>query len=452
MPASARPFAVTAVAAALLALTALAAPAAAQSLVQLYEAAHQHDAALQSARAQMDAAQARAAQARAGLLPQAGLNLGASRTHSDVNLGGADHGRAFGQYQAALAASQPLYRPASRIAWQQGKHLAEAAQAQWTAAGQDLVVRVAQAYFDVLAAQDAVTLARALKAAVAQQREAAHQHFEAGNATITDSREAEARHDLAHAQEVAADNELRVARLALEQLTGRSGVAPRPLATPVALPAPQPDSADAWAALAASVHPALHQARLALDVARLETDKAKTGHLPTVELQASYAWQHYPDGNPAISPAPFARYRARNATLGVTVNVPLFAGFAVQNRVRETLSLQDKARADLENAERQVTQATRAAFHGVQSALAQVKALEAAEQSSLTALEANRTGYEVGVRINIDVLNAQSQLYQTRRDLARARYAALTGLLRLKQASGTLQPRDLQPINALLAP
>ena len=135
----------------------------------------------------------------------------------------------------------------------------------------------------------------------------------------------------------------------------------------------------------------------------------------------------------------------------MVLNWPLFAGYAIENRVKETLALQDKARADLDALQRSVAQATRTAFFGVQSGLSQVKALEAAEQSSLTALQANEIGYRVGVRINIDVLNSLTQLYQTQRDLARARYDVLVGSLRLKQAAGALSSDDVTGVNALLA-
>ena len=420
-------------------------PAAAQSLMALHDAARQHDAALQAAQAQLQAARARAGQARAGLLPQAGLSGNIMRSHLDVHLGAIDNARSITQRSLNLNASQPLYRPANRITATQGERQVALAEMQWQAA-----------------AHDSLELARAFKAAVGQQLESARQNFEVGNATITDSREAQARFDLAHAQEIAAENEWRVARLALEQVTGLPAPAPRPLAQPVQLPegllktpltgAESHESADAWAQLAQERSPAIAQARLALEVAELETRKAKTGHLPTVDLQAAYGWQQYPNGNPSVSTMPYAPYRHRAASVGVAVNVPLFAGFAVQERVRETLSLQDKARAELEGARRNVTQAVRSAFYGLQSGLAQVAALQAAEKSSLTALQASQTGLEAGVRISLDVLNAQTQLYQTRRDLARARYAVLTGALRLRQASGTLQEEDLQPINALLEP
>ncbi|MDO5693977.1 MAG: TolC family outer membrane protein [Pseudomonadota bacterium] len=426
------------------------APAQAQSLTQLYDAAHAYDAAYQSARANAEATAARADQARAGLLPQVGLQAGAQRNWVDNNVAGQGSSRSFNVLNGALVGSQPLFRPANGIAWDQGKRAAEAAQAQLSGAEQDLIVRLSQAYFDVLAAEESLHFVRALKAAVTEQREAAQRNFEVGNATITDSREAQARFDLATAQEIAAENDLRVKRLALDQLVGTNGVQPRPLAQPIVLPQPQPQDVNTWVDMAVNQHPGVLQSRMALDIARLETDKAKAGHLPTVDLQASVGQSRYPDGNPSISAAPNARYRNTNASIGVALNWPLFAGFAIENRVRETLSLQDKARADLENIQRTVAQATRTAYYGVQSGHGQVAALEAAERSSLTALEANLLGYQVGVRINMDVLNAQSQLYQTRRDLARARYDVLVGMLRLKQASGTLTPADLTSINQML--
>lgn len=193
--------------------------------------------------------------------------------------------------------------------------------------------------------------------------------------------------------------------------------------------------------------PGVRQAALALDVARLETQRAQTGHLPTVDLQASYSVTRNPNGTVTT---PNVNTRTNNATVGVALNLPLFAGFAVQNRVKETLALEQKAEADLETARRNVAQATRSAFFGVQSGMGQVKALEAAEQSSQSALDANKLGYQVGVRINIDVLNAQSQLFQTKRDLAVARYNVLLGQLKLRQAVGTLTLDDVKALNQQL--
>ena len=420
--------------------------AQAQSLAELAQLARGYDAPWQAAKAQYEAAASRAEQARAGLLPSAALTGSASYGRTDVSRPPIDlHAPT---QTLGVAASQPLYRPANRITFEQGQRGVDLARAQLDGAEQDLLVRVSQAYFDVLAAQDTLAFVQAQKAAVGEQLAAARRNFEVGNATVTDSREAQARHDLVVAQEIAAENDLRVKRLALDQLVGRAGTAPLPLAQPVALPAVQPADVGTWVRTAEDTQPLVRQAALALDVARLETRKAETGHLPTVDLQAGYTVQRTPNGTVTL---PGIHSRANVASVGVALNLPLFAGFAVQNRVKETLSLEEKAQADLDNARRSAAQAARAAFFGVQSGQGQVNALQAAETSTQSALDANLLGYQVGVRINIDVLNAQSQLYQTKRDLAQARYNVLTGSLRLKQAAGTLTADDLLAIDALLA-
>ncbi|HMN93082.1 MAG TPA: TolC family outer membrane protein [Hydrogenophaga sp.] len=417
--------------------------AQAQSLLELYGAARDYDSTLTAARLQHEANLARAAQARAGLLPQAGLSAGANWANVDSSaLPGT---RTSNSQNVALSASQPLYRPANRIGNEQAALSIEASEAQLTLAEQDLVVRLSQAYFDVLAAQDTVTFIEAQKAAVSEQLAAARRNFEVGTSTITDTREAQARFDLVSAQEIAARNDLRVKKLALDQLVGRADTAPLPLALPVTIPAVQPESPDAWVARAVEGHPALLAAGRARDIAQLETRKAEAGHRPTLDLVGQYQISRGPS-----SMAP-GQVRNNTASVGLQFNLPLFAGYAIQNRVKETLALEEKAGAELESTSRNIAQATRAAYFGVLSGIGQVRALEAAEASSQSALEANQLGYQVGVRINIDVLNAQSQLFQTKRDLAQARYNVLVGQLRLKQASGQLSAEDLKPVDALLA-
>jgi outer membrane protein len=424
---------------------ALTAPAQAQSLLELVESARTYDTAWQSARAQLDAAGRKADQARASLLPSAALTGGLTR--SNVELSKPKIENTGTAQTVGINASQPLYRPANRITLEQGQRGVDVAQAQLDAATQDLLVRVSQAYFDVLAAQDTLTFVQAQKAAVSEQLASAKRNFEVGTTTVTDSREAQARYDLVIAQEIAAENDLRVKRLALDQLVGITGTQPRPLALPLQLPSVQPANVATWVDTARDQQPTVRQAAIALDIARLETKKAETGHLPTVDLQAGYNVTRNLNGTVS---APGVTSRSNAASVGVALNLPLFAGFAVQNRVKETLALEEKATADLETARRNVAQATRAAFFGVQSGQGQVQALEAAEASSQSALDANKLGYQVGVRINIDVLNAQSQLFQTKRDLAQARYNVLLGTLKLRQAAGTLTQQDVEAINALL--
>ena len=422
-----------------------AAGAQAQNLVELYESARSFDASYLSARSQFDANLARAEQARAGILPQAGLSAGAN--WGNVDTAGMGSSRSVNNQNVTLSASQPLYRPANTLAYQQGQLSVDVARAQLEAAEQDLVLRTTSAYFDVLAAIDTLAFVQAQKSAVSEQLASAKRNFEVGTTTITDSREAQARFDLVLAQEIAAENDLRVKRLALDQLVGKNGVTPRPLAVPVALPAISPADPEAWVDRAETAHPTILQATRGLEIAKLETRKAEAGHKPTLDLVGQYQVAR----GPSTTFPTAGNVRTNTASVGVQFNMPLFAGYAIQNRVKETLALEEKARTDLEAARRGVTQATRSAYFGVLSGQGQVKALEAAEASSQSALEANQLGYQVGVRINIDVLNAQSQLFQTKRDLAQARYNVLLGQLRLKQASGQLTPADLQAINALLA-
>jgi len=330
--------------------------------------------------------------------------------------------------------------------YEQGKRQVLLAQAQLSSASQDLIVRVSQAYFDVLAAQDTLAFVRAQKTATSEQLASAKRNFEVGTTTITDTREAQSRYDLVIAQEIQAENDLRVKKLALDSLVGRPNVDPNPLAV-TELPPPNPANPETWVQQADEVNPNILQARNALEVAQLETEKARAGHKPTLDLVASYNVVRNPNGNTQVA----IFNRTDTGTVGLSLNVPLFAGFSTQNHVRETLSLEDKAQADLENARRTVAQATRAAYLSLVSVQSQVKALEAAEASSQSSLDANKLGYQVGVRINIDVLNSQSQLYQTKRDLSQARYNVVLGHLRLRQAAGTLVPDDLAKLNTLVA-
>ncbi|WP_294255486.1 TolC family outer membrane protein [uncultured Comamonas sp.] len=423
----------------------------AQTLSELVNQARSHDATWQAQQADARAAASRADQALSGLLPSVGLSAGANRTHVDIHTSVPLPGMASSfnntQQNVQLSAQQPLYRPANKIAYEQGQRGVDVAQAQLDAVAQNLIVRVAQAYFDVLAAQDSLRVAQSQKQAISDQLEMAKRNFEVGTATITDSREAQSRYDLVTAQEIVAQNDLQVRRVALDQLVGRVGIQPTPLAAPLTLPRVEPDNMQDWVDKALAAQPQLRQAQLALDIARLDTQKAETGHKPTVDLQAGYVVNRYPNGS--MTPSIPLSYRTNAAQIGVVMNMPLFAGFAVQNRIRETVALEEKARAQLDDARRSVEQATRTAFLGVQSGQAQVKALEAALASSQSALEANKMGYEVGVRINIDVLNAQSQVYQTERDLANARYQVLLGQLKLRQAAGVLTDDDLHMIDAL---
>lgn len=448
-------------------LLSLSAGVSAQSLSELYEAARNYDATYLGARAQAESAVFRAEQAKALNRPAASFTATANVVKADAQstttttnpagttVSSTDSDVSTRETKLALQAQQSLYNPANAATIAQAERALALSQAQLKAAEQDLIVRLSQAYFDVLAARDVLSTVQASKKAISEQLASAKRNFEVGTATITDTREAQAKFDLATAQELAADNDLRVKLLALEQQVGKAGLSPRPLAAPVVLPPLQPSLVDEWLTRAEDNSTAVAQSRLAMDVAKLETEKARAGHLPTLSLGASYS-RTYPGGSTdsTTNGIVFTNSRSGNsgaAAIGLTLNVPLFSGHSVQNRIKETLSLEDKARNDLEGARRAIAQGTRSAFYGVQSGQAQVKALEAAESSSKLALEATQLGYKVGVRVNLDVLNAQTQLYQTQRDLARARYDVVMGGLKLRQVTGTLTAGDVEAINALLA-
>jgi len=419
----------------------LALPTAqAQSLVELYEAARSYDATFLAARAQFEADQAKAAQGRAAWRPQVGISAGKSRTEIENVAGKTERSN------VTLEARQPIIQTANFIGSAQSEKTKSLAQSRLTAAEQDLIVRSARTYFDVLAARDNLAFVRAQKDAVEQQLASAKRNFEVGTSTITDQREAQARFDLVVAQEIAADNELQIKTLALKQLVGRDDISPWQLNTQTTLPQLEARPLDTWLQEAQELSPQIQQAEVGFSIAKLETRKAQASHLPTLDLVASKEQSRLGEGG--ASPT----NRPDTTTIGVRFNLPLYSGWATQNRVSEAVALEDKSRNDLEGARRAVSQLTREAYLGLIAGQGQVRALEAAESSSESALEANRLGYQVGVRINIDVLNAQSQLFETKAKLAKARFDYLVGTLRLKQAVGTLTAEDLDPINALLKP
>jgi outer membrane protein len=440
-----------------IALGAAAGTARAQSLQELYDAARGYDATYLSARATLDAAQYKLDQVYALRRPSVGLALSGSHSLSRTPDASTQSANTTA-YGATVSGSQTLFNRANDKTIAQGEKALEVSRADFESAEQDLILRVSQAYFDVLAAQDTLANARASLKAISEQVASAKRNFEVGTATITDTREAQARYDLARATELAADNDLITKRIALDQLVGRINVSPKQLAVPVKLPEVAPADIDEWVARADAEHPTVRRARLALEVARLETEKAKAGHLPTVAVSANVGRGHASTTGNAVptgfaSSIPYDQTSpSTSAGVAITLNVPLFAGYAIQNRVRETVVLEDKSGNDLEAARRGVAQAPRSLYYGVRSGTAQVAALEAAESSSLLALEATQLGFKVGVRVNLDVLNAQSQLFSTRTQLAKARYDLVIAGLRLRQASGRLTADDVAAVNRLLQP
>ncbi|WP_295856751.1 TolC family outer membrane protein [uncultured Xylophilus sp.] len=427
---------------------ALALPAAAQGLRQWQDAAVASDPALAGAEAQQRAGAERAEQAAAALRPSVSLGASASRTdYHDLTGLSQPPDRDFSTRQYALSLNQPLYRPVPWQALQQSRVAVDALEAQRDAVHADLLQRLVGAFFELQAVRSDLVQLRGQRQATAEQLALARRSFDAGTVSIVDVRDAEAKFDAVTAQEAAAEMERQAKEAGLEQVVGQRVHVPG-AGLP---PAEAPDLGEAdlarWLDLAESGSPVVGQARLALAVAQLEVRKMQAGSLPTLDFSLSQ--QSVRAGATTVSALPQS---GRFVQAGLNLNVPLYAGGGLDARVREAVAQEDKATADLEAARRQVGGAVRQAFYAALGAIAQFRGLQAAERSAETALAANRRGYEVGVRIGADVLAAQSQLYQTRRDKARAGYEAWAQFFRLKTATGTAGEEDLARIDGLFAP
>ncbi len=417
----------------------LALGAQAADLLDIYRAAQTQDAVFAGARAAQQAGQEKLTQGRALLMPS--VNLNANTTYNDVN---APYGASrYNNHGYGVSVVQPLFREQNWAAYNQSELQVAIADAQFRGAQQDVILRSAQAYFDVLIAQDTVQLNAAQKAAIAQQLEQAKRNFEVGTATITDTYEAQARYDLILAQELAAANELELKRRDLQQLINAAEVpALNVLGAGFNPVAPEPAEVQKWVDDAQRNNVQVVSAEAAYQLAEQEVARSRGGHLPTVDLIGNYA------KNTGCTFTTCGD--TRSTSVGVQLNMPLFQGGAIQSKWREAEANREKAKQDLESARRNVALQARQAYLGVASGIAQVQALQQALKSSESLLEASKLGQEVGVRTSLDVLNAQQQLFSTRRDLYQAQYNYLVSHLRLKAAAGNLLEADLERVNQAL--
>jgi outer membrane protein len=408
-------------------------------LTTAWEQARNHDAQLKASQAQINAAKERTIQASSAN----GLNVNATATASESLVDTNKSGNTL-SFNPSLGAqlSYPLYRPQNLANIESSKLQLLLSETQLAQAEMELMVRVSQAYFDVLAAQDSIALLRAQKRAISEQLASAKRNFEVGTATITDQQEAQARFDLVIAQEIAAENDLDVKKAALVTLTGQATEKVRGLAAKNnALPTlTEPESQ--WVTQASDSSFAVRLSRVATELAKREIDRSVAAKKPTLDVVGNVGL--------ARSSSTVAGLVSRSASAGIQLTVPIFNGGALDSRQREAIALLDKSENELLANQRIAAQASRSVYKKLSSGIAQVKALQQAEKSSQLALDSNQLGYQVGVRINIDVLNAQQQLFSTQRDLARARYEVLLDNLRLRQAAGTLSAIDLKAVSALL--
>lgn len=414
------------------------APASAADLIDIYRAAQTQDAVYAAARAAQQAGQEKLSQGRALLMPS--VNLNANTAYNDVN---APYGaNKYNSHGYGVTVTQPLFREQNWAAYNQSELQVVISDAQFKAAQQDVILRSAQAYFDVLIAQDTVQLIVAQKSAISQQLEQAKRNFEVGTATITDTHEAQARFDLTLAQELAAASDLEVKRHDLQQLINADVPALNVLGAGFNPVAPEPADVQKWIEDAKLNNVQVKIAEAAYELADEEVARNRGGHLPTLDLVGSYSKN--------TGCAFTSCGDTRSTSVGLQLNMPLFQGGATQSKWREADANREKAKQDLENARRNVAVQTRQAYLGVATGIAQVQALQQALKSSESLLAASKLGQEVGVRTSLDVLNAQQQMYSTRRDLYQAQYNYLVSNLRLKAATGNLQEEDLAECLQLL--
>jgi len=425
-----------------------------EDLMQVYRDAQRYDAVYAAARQTLAAGRERLPQGRALLLPNLNLSANAQLGRIDSESRNTALTPSFTRdprtlgYTLTLA--QPIYRPQNYLQYRQSELQVAQAEATFAQAGQDLIVRTAQAYFDVLAAFDTLEVVRAQKTATGEQLAAAKRNFEVGTATITDTHEAQSRFDLISAQEIAALNDLQTKYQALQLITGKAYNELKALRPEVKLAPPNPENMESWVEIAEKQGYPVQVADAAAEIAALEARRQRAGHLPTLDAVATYGQTgSSASSTSATSPA---GADVTTSTIGLQFALPLYQGGGIDSREREAAALSLKSKDDLENARRTAAVSTRQNYLLVINGISAIAALEQAMISSQSSLDSNKLGYEVGVRINIDVLNAQQQLYSTRRDLAVARYNTIVNQLKLKSLAASLREEDLEEVNRVLGP
>lgn len=418
--------------------------ASAQSLAEMLSTALSADPAVAAAAAQLRASDERVVQAKAGFGPSAQVT--ASHVETRYHEAPSFALRPFHAKQLAVQVTQPVLRTALFPALDASKAQLEQAQALVAQARAESAQRLVEAGFDLLKARDTLSFAQAQRAATLEQLAQARRSFQVGTVAVTDVRDAEAKADAVAAQITAAEAELELRQQLLAEVAGQPAptFASRALASD-RLPPLEAPSVHAWLADAQAGNLQVRQAQQALVAAEAEVRKAWHAHAPTADLTLSYTM-----ASDTGTPTTLLPKRANSTAVGVQVTIPLFASGATSSRVAETMALRDKAQAELEAAKRNVVIGVRQAFSNALSAIGQARGLETAVRSQEIALRANRRGYEVGLKVNAEVLTSQSQLFEARRDLSRARYDAWLNFAKLKAQAGRLDEVDLAEIDAVL--
>ena len=401
-----------------------------------------------AARYGYEAAQQKIPQAVAGLLPTLALSGTDNATVASSKYTGTPMiDRNVQAWTWTLQLTQPLVRLQNASAYEESKHQVEQALAQFNQAEQDLILRVTQAYFDVLVAQESIEVADAQVKATGEQQALAQHGFESGTHAITDVDEAKSRFELARAQRIAAQNDLESKQAVLEQVVGQPTHTLAGLRPAVVVPKPQPDDVNAWAKRARVNNPAVLAPYAAELAAEAEVSKNRAAYTPTLDLVASYGG-NYSSANVAVPT--LYETRAKSSMVGVQLNIPIYDSGMTSARVSEAIANRNKAAAELEVARRKSATDAKQAYEAIVNGLAQIDALQSSVESSKSAVIGNQIGYKLGIHMNIDVLNAEQQLYTSQRDLLKARYDTLFQGFKLKAAAGVLTEDDVLEINSLL--
>jgi len=416
--------------------------ALAEDLLDTYQLAKQNDPQLAAAEANYLATSETRSLSRAGVLPNINLSVNASRNADDTTYLNPlfDKKTSYNNYGYRLELRQTLYRRDNFLQLDEADTRILQAETEFQAAEQGLILRLARAYFDVLAAQDNLHFSRAEKEAIARQLEQTRQRFEVGLTAITDVHEAQARYDLVNAQEIEAQFRLDDRREVLREITGQYLQQPATLRKQTPLPAPEPADPNAWNKLALEQNPALRVARLTSRLAALQVKRSRSGHQPTLDLALTH---NYSKGGSFVD-------EVTSNSIGLQFNLPLYSGGGTSAAVRQSQHQHDAARQNLEQQHRATEAGTRTAYRSVTASIVRVQALKQAVISNQSALDATEAGYEVGTRTSVDVLNARRELFRAQRDYAQSRYDYILGSLALKDAAGMLSDDDLAQINQWL--
>jgi len=413
----------------------------AEDLLEIYHDAQKSDPQLLAAEASNQAAQEVRSQSRSALLPQ--INLTADYTHHETDvLDSASGVTGTSDYDTngySVNLVQSIYHHEYYVQLRQADANIAKANAEYEGAKQGLILRAADAYFNVLAAQDSLATAEATKRAIEQQLRQTQQRFDVGLSAITDVHEAQAAYDSAVAAVIAAQSQLDTTRENLREIIGRAPVELATLKEDMPLMPPEPTDITKWVETAQKQNLSLLASEASTRAAEEEIYKRRAGHYPTLDLVASHS---YADNMDAPSGSEYTDNR-----IGVQLNVPIYSGGLTTAQTREARALYTQAQEGLEQQRRATVRETRSAYLGVTTGISQVEARKQALASAQTALEATQAGFEVGTRTIVDVLNAQRERYTAQSEYLRTRYDYLLATLRLKQAAGSLSEADIAQIN-----